>query len=495
MTLFSRLFKSASRRDLLLGEILEAVQTGTENIDKDASFPADLVQRLLEEYGDDPKIAQPFEALVQQGFRDTIPSLLDIHKYGRLSGAAQALLETTMADLAMKAGQDEIPLFSAMIRDMIRVKSRSLRKSFSAVPERIRYLEDLFETLLRREAAQKDNNTALDDYIRRSVTGIIPTRVAKRSQDVLSALLDERIKPLSQFKRIEFYRRKIDSLTPLSGASPLERNTVIRHFLTRMPAHEIEPYNRIFYLNLLKTVYGRASEESDKITAYQFFETVLETSSLDPNVVYRHWDGLARSMNGRDPRLPETVARWEKSFSSFAVGKTPGYSFEVALATVRKNPNIPLALAAIGKAREIQEGSLPNEAEGFLNSASHVGRNLYSSEARVACAEMMLAAYNALSPEDPEATFDRRGEVLGTILCLNPASQEGMDRWDALLQTIEEDDTARAVARCDKLFSSEPPQAAAGKSCGKIVEMNTAQTPRPGVQPAEFIGALQRRPH
>ena len=421
------IFGKTKQRDALLGELATDL-TAVHQIP-----PYEKIRALVVRHGTDPAILPPVQSMINYIAQRDLNLALDV-------------AESEFTYLSQTKEQARI--FSSLLNLLgENVISLSLRYAETGTPTAVNIAVDALNRVERlRPLREKAQEASLQ---------IAEAQLAEGNS--LGALNIFPKAPAFQSRHQQSLFRILDAEFP--SAPPiaiLERGPeFIRFFLTRFPTPEAAGQIPQQYVDFLTDAYRGANQESDRITAWQYFEKAVGSSEAKPQVVTDWRFAFASAMKDEDPRLPEAIEKWKSSFSAL---ERNFVTYKNLLNQIQGDGNnCHLLTAALEQAAALQRELLPHNAVSCIQKLAEFRQGIgskwtpYHGSLLTVCT---LNAYDELPSEEGSVSFRLREKALQKAVRFSqdsqtPALYHGvMSRWEALLSTV---DVSQQIQACKSM--------------------------------------------
>lgn len=421
------IFGKIKQRDELLGE-LAADLTAVRQIP-----PYEKIRALVVRHGTDPAILPLVQSMINYIAQRDLNLALDV-----------AESEFTYLSETKERSRRFSPLLTLLGENVI---SLSLRYAETGTPTAVNIAVDALNTVERlrplREKAQEASLQIAEAQL-----------AAGNSRKALSIFPKD---PAFQSRHQQSLFRILDAEFP--SAPPiaiLERGPeFIRFFLTRFPTPEAAGQRPQQYVDFLTDAYRGANQESDRITAWQYFEKAVGSSEAKPQVVTDRRFAFASAMKDEDPRLPEAIEKWKSSFSAL---ERNFVTYKNLLNQIQDDGNnCHLLTAALEQTAALQRELLPHNAVSCIQKLAEFKQGIgskwtpYHGSLLTVCT---LNAYDELPSEEDSVSFRLREKALQKAVRFSQDSQTpelydgAMSRWEALLSTV---DVSQQIKACKSM--------------------------------------------
>lgn len=417
------IFGKTKQRDALLGELaadLKAIGQGP--------FPYRKIRALVVKHGTDPAILPPVQSMINYLAQRDLNLALDV-----------AESEFTHLSETKERARHFSPLLTLLGENVI---SLSLRYAETGTPTAVNIAVDALNTVERllplREKAQEASLQIAEAQLAEGnslkALNIFPKDPAfqSRHQQSLFRILDA----------------EFPSAPPIDilGRGP----EFIRFFLTRFPTPEAAGQRPQQYVDFLTEAYRGADQESDRITAWQYFEKAVGSSE----VKVADWRfAFASTMKDEDPRLPDAIEKWKSSFSAL---ERNFVTYKNLLDQIQEGANSRHFLTvALEQAVVLQRELLPAHAVSCIQALVKFQQGLdWTPHHNSLLTVCTLNAYDDLPPEEGCVPFNLRERALQKAVRFSqdsktPELYDGvLSRWEALLDTV---DVSQQIAACKSM--------------------------------------------
>lgn len=421
------IFGKIKQRDELLGE-LAADLTAVRQIP-----PYEKIRALVVRHGTDPAILPLVQSMINYIAQRDLNLALDV-----------AESEFTYLSETKERSRRFSPLLTLLGENVI---SLSLRYAETGTPTAVNIAVDALNRVERlRPLREKAQEASLQ---------IAEAQLAEGNS--LRALNTFPKDPTFQSRHQQSLFRILDAEFP--SAPPiaiLERGPeFIRFFLTRFPTPEAAGQRPQQYVDFLTDAYRGANQESDRITAWQYFEKAVGSSEAKPQVVTDRRFAFASAMKDEDPRLPEAIEKWKSSFSAL---ERNFVTYKNLLNQIQDDGNnCHLLTAALEQTAALQRELLPHNAVSCIQKLAEFKQGIgskwtpYHGSLLTVCT---LNAYDELPSEEDSVSFRLREKALQKAVRFSQDSQTpelydgAMSRWEALLSTV---DVSQQIKACKSM--------------------------------------------
>ncbi len=423
------IFGKTKQRDALLGELATDLTTNPQMI------PYGKIRALVVRHGTDPAILSPVQSMIDYLAQHDL-------------NLALYVTESEFADLSKARGW--IPQFSPLLTLLgENVISLSLRYAETDVYTAVCAINKVAQSSLP-PLRQKTQDAFLQIAMAQLVAG--------NPQIALEIFPKD---PVFQSRHQDSLFRILDVAYPSAFPTGLFRHIPcsVRFFLTRFPNRESTGQTPQVYFRSLIDAYRAAGEESDRITAWQYFEKTVRSSEVEPQVVTDWRFAFASAMKDEDPRLPEAIETWKNSFSALPRSlATYEKLLDQILGQTQEGVTSHLLItAALEQTANLQRELLPDNAVSCIQKLTEFRRGAdfkctpYHSNLLTVC---ILNAYDVLPSEGDGVSFNLREKALQKAVSFSGASKtpelyDGViSRWEALLGTV---DVSQQIEACKSM--------------------------------------------
>lgn len=424
------IFGKTKQRDALLGE-LAADLTAIGRV----PFPYGKIRALVVGHGKDPAILSPVQSMIDYLAQHDLELALRV-----------ATREFNFLSETKEKARIFSPLLNLLGENVI---SLSLRYAETGTPIDVSAAVDALNSVVERWHPLREKAQG-------SLLQIAEAQLAAgNSRKALSIFPKD---PAFQSRHQQSLFRILDAEFPSAPPTGIFSYIPcsVRFFLTRFPNMESAGQTPQDYFHSLIGAYRAAEEESDRITAWQYFEKTVRSSEVGPRIVTDWRLAFASAMKDGDPRLPEAIGKWKNSFSAL---ERNFVTYKNLLDQIHQGGinSSQLLTAALEQAAALQRKLLPDNAVSCIEKLANLRTGTSSAWTpyhRSLLSVCILDAYDELPLEEDRVPFSLREQALQTAVRFSGASQTpelydgAISRWEALLSTV---DVSQQIKSCQSM--------------------------------------------